>query len=98
MHRKIGTAIVALVLFAGPSTVSFAQSSSTSGGANPTGEGIGSTSSTHNPRPQSSARLCHVFLRAAVRNRKYFKTNSPSRAASGSPQTRAFDFAVAGFW
>jgi hypothetical protein len=28
MHRKIGTAIVALVLFAGPSTVSFAQSSS----------------------------------------------------------------------
>jgi hypothetical protein len=52
MHRKIGTAIAALVLFAGPSTMSVAQST-TSGGANPKGEGIGSTSSTHNPRPAS---------------------------------------------
>jgi hypothetical protein len=52
MHRKIGTALVALVLFAGPSTMSFAQNS-TSGGVNPKGEGIGSTSSTHNPRPSS---------------------------------------------
>ena len=57
MHRKIGTAIVALVLFAGPSTVSFAQSSSISGGANPTGEGIGGTSSIHNPRPTANRHL-----------------------------------------
>ena len=34
MHRKIGTAILALVLFAGPSTMSFAQNS-TNGAANP---------------------------------------------------------------
>ena len=52
MHRKIGTAIVAFVLFAALSAVSFAQSG-TSGAANPTAEGIGSTSSTHNPRPSS---------------------------------------------
>ena len=53
MHSKIGTAIVALVLFAALSAVSFAQSSTT-GAANPKAEGIGSTSSTHNPRPSSS--------------------------------------------
>ena len=52
MHRKIGTAIVAFVLFPALSAVSFAQSS-TSGAANPKAEGIGSTSSTHNPRPSS---------------------------------------------
>jgi hypothetical protein len=52
MHRKIGTAVLALVLFAAFSAVSFAQSS-TSGAANPNAEGIGSTSSTHNPRPSS---------------------------------------------
>jgi hypothetical protein len=55
MHRKIAAAIAALVLFAGPSTVSFAQNpSGTPTGTNPTAEGIGNTSSTHNPRPQSS--------------------------------------------
>lgn len=54
MHRKIGTAILALVLFAGPSTMSFAQNS-TNGAANPKEEGIGSTSSTHNPRPSNPA-------------------------------------------
>jgi hypothetical protein len=52
MHSKIGTAIVALVLFDALSAVSFAQSN-TSGAANPKAEGIGSTSSTHNPRPSS---------------------------------------------
>jgi hypothetical protein len=52
MHRKIRTATVALVLFAALSAVTFAQRS-TSSGANPTAEGIGSTSSTHNPRPPS---------------------------------------------
>ena len=55
MHRKIAAAVAALVLFAGPSTVSFAQNpSGTPTGTNPTAEGIGNTSSTHNPRPQSS--------------------------------------------
>ena len=52
MHRKIGTPVVALVLFAALSAVSFAQTSN-SGGVDPTAEGIGSTSSTHNPRPSS---------------------------------------------
>jgi hypothetical protein len=55
MHRKIAATVAALVLFAGPSTVSFAQNpSGTTTGTNPTAEGIGNTSSTHNPRPQSS--------------------------------------------
>ena len=40
------------VLFAALSAVSFAQTSN-SGGVNPKAEGIGSTSSTHNPRPSS---------------------------------------------
>jgi len=52
MHNKVGTAIGALVLFAALSAVSFAQTSN-SGGVDPTAEGIGSTSSTHNPRPSS---------------------------------------------
>jgi hypothetical protein len=56
MHRKIGAAVVVLVLFASPNIVSFAQSpNGTRTGTNPTQEGIGNTSSTHNPRPQSSA-------------------------------------------
>ena len=53
MHRKIGTAMVALVLFAALSAVSFAQTGN-KGAVDPTAEGIGSTSSTHNPRPSSS--------------------------------------------
>ena len=58
MHRKIAAAVAVLVLFAGPSTVSFAQNPSrTQTGTNPTAEGIGNTNSTHNPRPQSSGRL-----------------------------------------
>jgi hypothetical protein len=52
MHRKIGTPLVALVLFATLSAVSLAQTRN-SGAADPTAEGIGSTSSTHNPRPSS---------------------------------------------
>ena len=52
MHRKIGTPLVALVLFAAFSAISFAQTSD-SGGVDPTAKGIGSTSSTHNPRPSS---------------------------------------------
>ena len=54
MHRKIAAAVAALVLFAGPNTVSFAPIPATPTGTNPTAEGIGNTSSTHNPRPQSS--------------------------------------------
>jgi len=49
MRRKIVTAMMAMVLL-GPSTVSFAQSSNTTGPVNPNSEGIGNTSSTHNPR------------------------------------------------
>jgi hypothetical protein len=52
MHRKIGTPVVTLVLFGTLIAVSFAQTSN-SGGVDPTAEGIGSTSSTHNPRPSS---------------------------------------------
>jgi hypothetical protein len=54
MRRKIGVAAVAVVLFTAPSTISFAQSS-TSGPANPKAEGIGTTSSTHNPRPSPTS-------------------------------------------
>ena len=50
MRRKILAAIMALAAVLGPSTISLAQSSSTTGPVNPTAEGIGNTSSTHNPR------------------------------------------------
>jgi hypothetical protein len=49
MRRKIVAAMMALTLLS-PATVSFAQSSNTTGPVNPNAEGIGSTSSTHNPR------------------------------------------------
>ena len=49
MRRKILAAMMALTLL-GPATISFAQSSSTTGPVNPNAEGIGNTSSTHNPR------------------------------------------------
>ena len=48
MRRKIA-AMMAIVLL-GPSTASFAQSSNTTGPVNQNAEGIGNTSSTHNPR------------------------------------------------
>ena len=38
--------------------------------------------------PGSGRRLCHTCWRPALRSRKYFSTNSPSRAARGAPQTR----------
>jgi hypothetical protein len=49
MRRKIVAAIVAFILVS-PSTISFAQSSNSTGPVNPNAEGIGNTSSTHNPR------------------------------------------------
>ena len=40
-------------------------------------------------RCYTGGRLCpHTCWRPAFRKRKYFRTNSPSRAASGPPQTR----------
>jgi hypothetical protein len=50
MHRT--TAIVAIALLAGFSTC-FAQTSKETGDSSSSKEGIGSTSSTHNPRPSS---------------------------------------------
>ena len=40
------------------------------------------------PRAMERRRFCHTCWRLAFRNRKYFRTNSPSREASGAPQTR----------
>jgi hypothetical protein len=60
MRRKIGTAMAALLLLSGSSLISFAQSGgSPSAGekgvaGSPKAEGIGSTSSTHNPSGSSS--------------------------------------------
>ena len=53
MPHKIPAAVVALILFAGPSTMSFAEDTKGDGGAlnSSAGQGIGNTSSTHNPRP-----------------------------------------------
>ena len=55
MYRNIGTAAVAFVLFIGASGLSLAAETvapSTNGVAgSPTAEGIGNTSSTHNPNP-----------------------------------------------
>ena len=69
MHRKIATAVVAIALFAGTTTLSFAQNAG--GASNPSsaqgssgqaigpqdssGKTIGSASSTHNPGPTSSS-------------------------------------------
>jgi hypothetical protein len=61
MRRKIGTAIVSLLLLSGSSSMCFAQTGdSPSAGqkgvaGSPKAEGIGSTSSTHNPNPSSNA-------------------------------------------
>ena len=68
MHRKIAT-LVAIALFAGSTTLSFAENAG--GSSNPSsaqgssgqaigpqdssGQTIGSTSSTHNPGPSSSS-------------------------------------------
>jgi hypothetical protein len=79
MHRKIAAAVVALVLFAGPSTVSFAQNpGGTPMGTNPTTEGIGNTSSTHNPRPQSSGPT-------GMENRKATGSNMGSDNSTHNP-------------
>ena len=57
MHRKIGFALMAIALFTGTTTVSFAENtrgaSSPSSAQDSSGKDIGSTSSTHNPRPSS---------------------------------------------
>jgi hypothetical protein len=58
MHRKIGIAAAAFVLCIGSSGLSLAAETvapSTNGvGGAPTAEGIGSTSSTHNPNPNAN--------------------------------------------
>ena len=60
MHRNIRTAAVAFVLFIGGSGLCLAADTaapSTQGvGGDPTAEGIGSTSSTHNPNPNPAAK------------------------------------------
>jgi len=80
MHRKIGAAIVALILFAGPSTVSFAQSTTGTGGgsSSPAREGIGTTSSTHNPHP-SSPGSTGMENRKAGETGSDVSTHSPSK-------------------
>ena len=70
MHRKIAAAVVAIALFTGTTTVSFAENAGGAstpssgqaigpGGASSPSSGqeqtIGSTSSTHNPAPSSSS-------------------------------------------
>ena len=65
MRRKIGAAIAALLLLSGSSLMSFAQTGgSPSAGqkgvaGSPKAEGIGSTSSTHNPSGSSSSHDGH---------------------------------------
>ena len=60
MRRKIGMAAAALVLCIGSTGLSFGAETaapSTQGvGGSPTAEGIGSTSSTHNPNPNPAAK------------------------------------------
>ena len=59
MHRNIRTAAVAFVLFIGGSGLCLAAETaapSTKGvGGDPTAEGIGNTSSTHNPNPNANS-------------------------------------------
>jgi len=60
MHRNIGKAAVAFALFIGASGLALAAETaapSTQGvGGDPTAAGIGNTSSTHNPNPNSPSR------------------------------------------
>jgi hypothetical protein len=60
MRRKIGIAAAAFVLCIGSSALSLAAEtaapSTKGGGGDPTAEGIGSTSSTHNPTPNPASR------------------------------------------
>jgi len=60
MHRNIRTAAVAFVLLIGASGLALAAETaapSTQGvGGDPTAEGIGNTSSTHNPNPNPAAK------------------------------------------
>jgi len=53
MHRKIAAAVAAIALFTGTTTVSFAENTGGTSGKDSGGQEIGSTSSTHNPRPSS---------------------------------------------
>jgi hypothetical protein len=63
MHRKIAVAAVAIALFAGTTTLSFAENAGGASGSSgqavgpspSSGQTIGSTSSTHNPGPSSSS-------------------------------------------
>jgi hypothetical protein len=52
MHRKIGTTVVAIVLFAGTSAMSFAENAGGTSSSS-SGQSVGNTSSTHNPYPSS---------------------------------------------
>ena len=69
MHRNIGTAAVAFILFIGASGLSLAAETaapSTKGvGADPTAPGIGNTSSTHNPNPNPAAKETGMERRGA---------------------------------
>ena len=69
MHRKIGIAATAFVLCIGSSGLSLAAETaapSTQGvGGSPTEEGIGSTSSTHNPNPNPAAKETGMERRGA---------------------------------
>jgi hypothetical protein len=60
MHRNIGTAAVAFVLLIGASGLALAAEtvapSKDGVGGSPTAEGIGNTSSTHNPNPNPASR------------------------------------------
>jgi hypothetical protein len=73
MHRKIGAAVVAIVLFTGTTPVSFAENtggaSSPSSGQDSSGKDIGNTSSTHNPRSSSPSPT-------GMENRKQGETGS----------------------
>jgi hypothetical protein len=90
MHRKIAT-LVAIALFAGSTTLSFAENAG--GSSNPSsaqgssgqaigpqdssGQTIGSTSSTHNPGPSSSS--------PTGLNRKDGETNADAVTSTHNP-------------
>jgi len=78
MRRKIAAAMMALT-FLCPSTISFAQSSNSTGPVNPTAEGIGNTSSTHNPR-QSAPDQTGMEKRKATGNEMSTDTSTHNPA------------------
>ena len=93
MHRNIRTAAVAFVLFIGSSGLCLAAETaapSTKGvGDDPTAEGIGNTSSTHNPNPNQASKQTGMENRGSAETMGTdSSTHNPTGCAPGVRECR----------